>query len=220
MRLTCLGSGLLILAFSCWAQAGGEQHRTARITGRVVNQQGQPLGHISVEAIQEQTGMHMPTAETNGSGHFVIEGLESGTYNIFGESDAAGYPNTSLSFYAHGSPTVVYAYDGETSEVTLGLGPVAGVWSVTILDRTTGETVVSAHSIHFMARKVLNTEDSIEFAGSAPFRWLIPADTDVMLEVHAEGYQPWIGLSPVRFKSGENKKMRIELERDQSSRSE
>jgi hypothetical protein len=68
------------------AQSDTKAPAEARIVGTVLGQQAQPLKNISVHAVLEQTGMHAPTANSNGDGQFVIGDLEPGTYDIFGES--------------------------------------------------------------------------------------------------------------------------------------
>lgn len=156
--------------------------------------------------------MYVSGMETNASGQFVIGALEPGTYDLFGMSDADGYPDTALSFYSKDEPTKVFLRTGDTAEVKLVLGPVAGIWSGVLIDKATGKPIVSPHAPHFIVRKVLDPEDAIEFLGPEEFRWLIPPDFDVTLEIRAEGYEPWFALLPVRFHSGENKTLKIELD--------
>ncbi len=167
--------------------------------------------------------MYMPTAVSDDSGQFVIEGLEPGTYDVFGESDAAGYPNTAISFYSTKEPTrVVLGSDSPTARVVLNLGPRAGVLSGTVIDKFTGKAIVSRHALHFIVKRASNPEDSILFGGPAKFRWLIPPAVEVTLEVTAEGYKAWSytdpsnpsQLLPLRLESGEQKSLDIELEPD------
>lgn len=82
---------LLSVAF-VEAQTAGKPQALAGIVGTVLDEQGHPLKNVSVHAVLEQTGMYMPTVDSNEAGHFVIENLEPGTYSIFGESDADAYP--------------------------------------------------------------------------------------------------------------------------------
>jgi hypothetical protein len=186
----------------------------------VLDEQGHPLKNISVHAVLEQTGMYMPTLDSDEAGHFVIDNLEPGTYSIFGESDAAAYPNTALSFYPNENPIKVTLGNFGEANVVLVLGPRAGVLCGTVLDKTTGQAIISQHAPHFIVRKVSNREDAIEFAGPAKFRWLIPPATEVTLEVVAEGYKPWVYAEtsspltpkPFRLESGEEKILNIRLE--------
>jgi hypothetical protein len=167
--------------------------------------------------------MYMPTAVSDDSGQFAIEGLETGTYDVFGESDAAGYPNTAISFYSTKTPTrVVLGSDSPAARIVLNLGPRAGVLSGTVIDKITGKAIVSRHALHFIVKKASNPEDSILFGGPAKFRWLIPPAVEITLEVTAGGYKPWFYADasnpsrplPLRLESGEQKSLNIELERD------
>ena len=213
MRWTCLTTALLLLlGLRASTQVGEGPKATGLITGTVLGQRGQPLNHVTVGAVREENGMHVPSAETNSSGQFVIEELEPGTYDLFGESDVAGYPNTALSFYRKEEPTKVFLRTGDTAKVKLVLGPVAGAWTGVLIDKANGKPIAPPHAPHFIVRKVVDPEDSIEFLGPEKFRWLIPADVDVTLEIRAEGYEPWFALLPLRFHSGENKTMKIELD--------
>jgi len=217
----CLAIALLLLSVGhVDAQITGKPLAHARIVGTVLNQQGHPLKNIFVHAVLERTGTYMPTVDSNEAGHFVIENLEPGTYDIFGESDAAGYPNTALPFYTNENPIKVTLGTFSTATIVLVLGPRAGVLRGTVLDKTKGTAIVSQHAPYFIVRKGSNPEDSIEFVGPAKFRWLIPPATDVTLEVFAEGYKPWVysdtsnSSRPILFRleSGEEKILNMELE--------
>jgi carboxypeptidase family protein len=202
----------LLSGLSAWAQISESSKATGQVTGTVSDQHGEPLSRVRVQARMEETSMYTGGTETSDKGEFVIEGLEQGTYDIFGESDAGGYPNTALSFYGKEEPAKVFLTTGGTATVRLVLGPVAGIWSGILTDKSTGKPIVSPHAPHFIVRKIADPEDSIEFLGTAKFRWLIPPDVDVTLEIRAEGYEPWFGTMPLRFRSGENKQSKIELD--------
>lgn len=219
--LSCIAAvSLLLSATPLCAQENESPPAEARIVGKVIDQQGEPLKNISVHAGLKQTGMYMPTVDSNEAGQFVIENLGPGTYGIFGENNAAGYPNTALSFYPNENPVEVTLGNAGSATVVLVLGPRAGVVSGTVLDRVTGKAIVSPHAPHFIVRKVLSPEDAIEFLGPPKFRWLIPPLTEVTLEVIAEGYKRWLYADPsnpsqplsFRVESGENKILNIELE--------
>jgi hypothetical protein len=164
--------------------------------------------------------MYMPTVDSNEAGDFVIEDLEPGAYDLFGESDVDAYPNTALPFYSEGDPIKVTVRDFDTATIVLVLGPRAAVLCGELLDKTTGKAIVSQHAPHFRFRKVSNREDSIEFSGPGKFRWLIPPATEVTLEVFAAGYKPWVYADPsnssrpmpFRIESGEVRILNIQLE--------
>jgi hypothetical protein len=209
---------LLLSIAQIEAQTHKKPQAHAGIAGTVLDERAHPLKNILVHAVSEKTGMYMPTVDSNEDGHFVIENLEPGTYSVFGESDSAGYPNTALSFYPNENPTKVTIGNFGEANVVLVLGPRAGVLCGTVLDRTTGQAIIS--QTHFIVRKISNRDDAIEFAGPAKFRWLIPPATEVTLEVVAEGYKPWVYAEtsspstpmPLRLDSGQEKILNIQLE--------
>jgi len=220
-RLGCFAVAFLLLSIAhCFSQDNPTRFAEGRIIGVVVDEQGRALKNISVRAFLEQSRMFMPTANSNQAGEFAIENLEAGTYHIFGENDADGYPNTSLSFYPNENPIEVTLGDVGTARVFLVLGPKAGVLSGEVRDKRTGRIIDLRHSPRFIVKKLSNQEDAIEFHGPPKFRWLIPPRTDVTLEVTAEGYKPWLyaypsdSLNPLPFRleSGEEKILNIELE--------
>ena len=100
MRLNYLVIAFIFLsAYIACAQIDKQPTAEGQIVGTVLDRQAQPLAHIFVHALLKQTGMYMPTVESDETGQFVIDNLEPGTYEMFGESDANGFPNTALSFY-------------------------------------------------------------------------------------------------------------------------
>lgn len=221
LRSNCLAIAVLLLSVAfVEAQTAGKPQAHAGIVGTVLDEQGHPLKNIAVHAVLEQTGMYMSTVDSNEAGHFMIENLEPGTYSIFGESDADAYPDTALRFYPNENPIKVTLGNFGDATIVLVLGPRAGVLCGTVLDKTTGKTIISQHAPHFIVRKISNRADSIEFVGPAKFRWLIPPATEVTLEVFAEGYKPWVYAEPsspltplpFRFESGEEKTLNIRLE--------
>lgn len=96
---------LLLLVLDVVAQTTAKPRPHARIAGPVLDGRGHELNRISVHVVSEKTRIYMPTVISNETGHFVVENLEPGTYNIFGESDAAAYPNTALPFYRSANPS-------------------------------------------------------------------------------------------------------------------
>jgi hypothetical protein len=130
-RVSCVNyfaaTVLLLSAAAGRAQSDKRPPAEARIVGTVLDPQGKPLKNIFIHAVLEQTGMYMPTADSNDAGQFVIGDLGPGTYDIFGESDSAGYPNTALSFYTNENPIKVTLGNYGTATVVLVLGQKAAV---------------------------------------------------------------------------------------------
>lgn len=193
---------------------------SARIVGTVVDLRGQPLKNIFVHAFLEQIRMYVATVNSSATGEFVIPKLEPGTYEIFGESDAAGYPDTALSFYSNEHPVKVTLARGVTAKVVLIVGPKAGVLSGIVADKVTGKPIVSRHALRFIVRRISDPTSGIEFDGPPKFRWLIPPATEVTLEVRAECYETLVYADPARvdkatvvlLKPGEEKTLNVQLQ--------
>jgi hypothetical protein len=226
LRPNCLAIAVLFLSVTCVAAQTAERDRPHdRIVGTVVDEQGHQVKNISVHAVLEQTGKYMPTVVSDDDSHFVIEDLVAGTYSIFGESDAAAYPDTALPFYSNKNPIEVTLGNLGTAITVLVLGPKAGVLCGTVVDRATRNAIASPHGLHFIVRKVSDRADSIEFAGPAKFRWLIPPATEVTLEVFAEGYKRWVyadssdPLKPIPFRvePTEERILNVKLEPEEQS---
>ena len=220
MRLSRSSLALLILSVIAQGQTARQMTAGGQITGTVMDQHGRPLQTIAVHAFREETRMYMPTVVTDKAGRFTVDDLEPGTYELFGENEAADYPNTALSFYSKEEPTPIALARGESAKLTLVLGPRAGVISGTVVDRSTGKPVGCAHAIHFIVTNVYDPEDSIEFMGPAHFRWLIAPKTEYTMEVTAEGYKTWSygnpldlsGPLPLQVDSGKERELTIELD--------
>jgi hypothetical protein len=56
---------LLFSGTTIHAQSHQNPLAEARIAGTVLDQQGKPLENISIHAVREQTGMYMPTVDSN-----------------------------------------------------------------------------------------------------------------------------------------------------------
>jgi hypothetical protein len=111
--LPSLVAFVVFFALPVLAQIAKNQNPEGRLTGTVLDQRGEPLTNIYVLAFREETRMYMPTAVTDKAVRFAVEELEAGTYDMFGESDAADYPDTSLSLYGKEEPTRIVLGYGE-----------------------------------------------------------------------------------------------------------
>jgi hypothetical protein len=195
------------------APSVGADSRQAKADGKVKN--------IGVHAVLEQTGMYMPTANSDDEGRFRINGLEPGAYDVFGESSADSYPDTTVPFY-NSAKLDKATLEGEYPSATLvlHLGPRAGVLTGTVMDRATGSAVVSRYNLHFILKQTANPDRSIEVASPPEFRLLVPPGVEVYLDVSAVGYKSWFYADPLnpsehlplRLESGQEMPIAITLE--------
>lgn len=188
---------LLLSALFLLAQTAQHPKSRGKIEGIVLDEQGRPVKNIGIHAVLERTGMHMPSANSDDDGRYLISGLEPGTYDIFGESDRDAYPDTAMSFYSTSEPLKVRLEGDEPSAtLVLGLGPRAGILTGTVVDQFTGRAVLSRYNAHFILKRLSNPDESIEITNPPTFRLLIPPGVQVTLDVAADGYKPWFYADP------------------------
>jgi hypothetical protein len=210
-----------LLLLTLFILASTAQKPKGKIEGIVLDEQGQPVKNIGVQALLERTGKYMPGANSDDEGRFQIKGLEAGTYDIFGESDADAYPNTAIPFYSSAEPEKAKLEgDDLSATVVLHLGPRAGILTGTVIDQATGKTVISRYNLHFTLKRLSYPDQSIEIMNPPNFRLLIPPGVRVALEVSADGYKPWFYADPLnpaehlplRLESGQEMTLVITLE--------
>jgi hypothetical protein len=202
---------ILISALSGVAQKGV-------IRGNVVDEVGQPIQAAKVHA--ELHGVPMSKAiryvESDESGAFAIDRLDDGTYDVNGKKEEDGYADTSFSFYAGKPVSVQITPDHPNPRITLKLGPKAGILGGTVRDALTGKPI----PVGFMLRRVDNPTNFLSTSAPPAFRILIPASTDVTVEVSAPGYETWFYVdesshfkpSPLRLESSAQMQLDILLQ--------
>ena len=80
------------------AQDPPEQYGS--ISGRVVNDKGEPVADADVRFVQVGYNVETPSAaDTNENGEFIIDGLRPGSYRVYASRIEEGYPHTLSSFY-------------------------------------------------------------------------------------------------------------------------
>jgi hypothetical protein len=121
------------------------------------------------------------------------------------------YPETDWALYAEKpAATANISAEQPTAHVVLRFGPKAGVIIGSVRDAVTGKPLNSAFRI--------SRDQAHWISSSAPaeFRFLIPSNVPVELEVSASGYRTWRYIQAFRgsqliLRSGEEKRMDIVL---------
>jgi len=176
----------VLLIGSAWAQDRGV------ITGTVLDENGTPV--IKAKVLISEKGvraMHrvLQFHETDANGRFRIAHVRWGTYLVTVGKEDAGYADTGLGLYCHNAyPMAVLTDDSPTADVTLRLGPKAGVLELEpVTDVRTGK------EIHLAAIRLKCAENSdlFMYTSAAQRRFLVPPLTDVLVEISAEGYKSW-----------------------------
>ncbi len=111
--------------------------RAGTISGTVSDNTGTVLPGMQVSATSLATGK-VYSATTDASGHYVVQGLPGGDYQI--QVGGANYPSVD---YNNGAPVTVGA-GVDTSNINLELSPV-GTISGTVTDALTGQPIANAY---------------------------------------------------------------------------
>jgi hypothetical protein len=206
---------VMLLSFSLCA-AG----RPGMVRGTVVDESGTPVVAAQV-SVDEMNGLPKAApvlmSETDKNGHFSIGNLEFGNYKVFAMKESAGYPNTGFAFYSDNVfPTVELTTAVPTADITLKVGPPAGVMLGSVTNAVTGTPVLAS----FLLRRVPEPDNWISMSQKADYRVLVPPSVEVSIEVSAPGYKTWYygGPSdafkrpPIRLESGKEMKLDIQLE--------
>jgi len=180
----------LLLIGLAWAQNRGV------ITGTVLDEHGSPV--VKAKVLITEKGVFvghrvLQFHETDADGHFRIAHVPWGTYIVTVGKEDAGYADTGLGLHCNNAyPIVVLTEDSATADVTLNLGPKAGVLELEpVTDATTGNAIRMAA----IRLKCAENPDLFIYTSAAQRRFLIPPSTQVVIEVTAEGYRPWPGSS-------------------------
>jgi hypothetical protein len=183
--LNVLASVLLLIG-SAWAQDRGV------ITGTVLDEHGSPVA--KAKALITEKGvflMHrvLQFHETDADGHFRIAHVPWGNYIVTVGKVDAGYADTGLGLYCNNAyPIVVLTEDSPTADVTLKLGPKAGVLELEpVTDVTTGNEIRQAA----IRLKCAENPDLFILTSAFQGRFLVPPFTRVLIEITAQGYKPW-----------------------------
>lgn len=194
------------------------------VGGIVVNEHGQPVEKATVYAhiLDNKPSIGLiPEAETDETGHFAFRGLEWGQYAVLGKKEEEDFPDTLLTFYSGGiAQTVTLRPPNANVDVTIRLGPKAGVLVGTVRDAVTGDPLNPCVRL----TRVSDPNLFVEGTGlvNHVYRLLIPSNTDVMMEVWLQGYKTWhytrtidrSTINSVRLKPGEGQQLDIQLEPD------
>jgi Carboxypeptidase regulatory-like domain len=177
-------AGALLIG-SAWAQDRGI------VTGTVLDEHGSPLAQAKVHIAEKAAfaGHRLVQFhESDAEGHFHIAHVHWGTYIVIAGKEDAGYPDTKFAFYSNNTePVVVLTEDSPTVDVTLKLGPKAGVLDVApVTDQVTGKEIRSAS---ITLRRADN--DLFISTSTTVGRILVPSLTGVEVTISAPGYKSW-----------------------------
>jgi hypothetical protein len=141
-RTLCVVTSIIVMCFGTSAQQSSEQVKTGTITGKVVNENGQPLVGANVSIRPVGVVSSGRSTVSNLEGNFQVNGLENALYNVFADSPAYVAPPPDLE-----SPYPTYRV-GDSVRLELIRG---GVITGTVTNAT-GDAVLGVRVRAFMVR--------------------------------------------------------------------
>ena len=211
----CWAAVVLVLAASA-AVAG-----TGKISGTVVDDNGMPVKHMTVEAIplDMATSGGTDQALTDENGHFVITVVVGrlGDGRPYGHRWAV-YPHQERDYYARLSRFYATTNSrGEIANLTpeapeatvlLKLGPKAGALTGKVTDAVTGAPV----NLHYELAWAREPANRMGGGTGDHYRILLPSNTDIKVTVWSQGYKRWTYPGVINLGPGQDMKLDIQLE--------
>jgi hypothetical protein len=236
----------VLLALLAPAQVSVPARSQGRITGILLYPNGTPVarGKVLLTGARPNENPTEDSTETDQDGRFEFVHLRFTNYWFGASKEDEAYGDGEAVSVRGGekltNPTgVKLTSAAPTSDAVLKLGPKWGILSGMIEDQGTHEPVVArlrfAEQVGRGRNEPHYLKDFFTRNASGSFRVLVPPATDYFLQVNADGYKPWFypdGLGtvvfleghripqplPLRFESGEQKSLQIELEMETSDR--
>jgi len=236
-----LAALLVLLALLAPAQVSVPAHSPGRIAGILLYPNGTLVakGKVLLTVARPHENPTELSTETDQDGRFEFRHLRFTSYWFDPSKEDEAYGDGEAVSVRGGvrltDPTgVELTPAAPTARVVLKLEPKWGMLSGAVEDVTTHEPVVALLRFAEEMGRGRNNEphylhDSFKRDASGAFRILVPPARNWFLQVNADGYKPWFypdGLGtfvfleahlrqralPLRFESGEQKSLKIELE--------
>ena len=183
-----------------------------RITGTVVNENGQPVDH-TVVCVSAASGSSKTECNvfTDPNGQFDIQHLQMGAVSVFASKDEDGYSPMNQ---AH--KTVTLTIQDPVANVTVKLASRLGTLIGTVRDSATGKIIDKPVNVMWMMTDGTATGSS--GGQQSTFHVNLPITSGLLVFVSATGYKTWFYRDPsdpsqveLHLASGEQKSVDIEL---------
>jgi hypothetical protein len=205
-------AGLAVVAAIAFPALG--QSKGGQIVGIVRDEKGRPVAKAQVSPRTLGVAVLralVVTVETDVHGRFRIDHLDWGSYAIYAGKEADSYPNTMYPLYrTKDSPKVTLSEQHPTARAVVTIGPRGGILVGTVRDALTHAPLHSQ-----LVLKKADASAEIMISERPEFRALLPADTNLTIEIRQPGYEPWMYSTPpnhvLRVKSGEQVKVEVNL---------
>ncbi len=150
--------------------------------------------------------MIVPHAQTDEQGHFTISHLWLTKYAVNSAKAEEGYPDNSLQFYSDGKfETVMLTPRRPVAEISVRLGPKAGIFIGTVSDAVTGAPLSPCVEL----RRASKPDNFLSGSGliKPEYRLLLPSEIGVYMKIWLDGYKFW--YYPGTEKKSESKPARL-----------
>jgi len=179
------------------------------ISGEARDDSAKLLSGIKVCAVLTAGGVvnvrDRTCTETDAQGHFKIEVLQPGSYQIFGEARSEGYLPQYLPFYRNPSlpiPQAMLSEDNRSATVALDVGPKSGLITGRVIDEDTDKPVQNFVVWAWQARVAnAHTHHKVDGSLSGRFRLYAPP-VPFELRVKSEGFEDWFMVLPGTSRPG------------------
>ena len=163
------------------------------INAKVVDQSGNPVTGAVVQmesADGRILAAAIPECLTDETGACSRKDLPFGKYRVTAMKKADGYTDVTFSLYGHNTKplTAEITPDAPAASLSVKLGPKAASITINVVDDATGARVGNPTVILRLASA---PNVFISSGLHSDSRILIPPDEDILVEVSAEGRQPW-----------------------------
>ena len=200
-----LFSTCFLVAAPCVAQGKGA------VSGIVLDEGGLPVVGAKVYAAPIDGRLPeklLRYVVTDSGGHFLIEGLNWGKYGVYTMKEESGYPDMGASFYSNNVyPSATLSLDSPAPDLRIRLGPKAGLLNGSVTNAANGAPLPATFKLS------LSDSPSRWVGTSLPsnYRVLLPASTDVHIEVTVPGFELWTYPIPIRLDPGSEMHLDIKL---------
>lgn len=199
----------------CYGQ-GEKTVEQGGITGFVGTEDGEPANEAQV-CTANHSG-HSKTINCRWSvgsdGHFRIDQLPLGSYEVFAINEASGY---SIDNQSPGQ-RVTIAPNQLWQDVTIRMRQPGGIVSGSVIDGLTGKPIPSAH-VSYSGLDCDAGGSTFRMKDSGFFDLIVPPNCDLVITATAHGYRGWVFVDPsnpsrpaLNLAGGQRKQLDIRLE--------
>ena len=183
--------GNWLLAFVACVTSFATAQNTGRITGTVLNEDGQVVDDAKVcVSVASGSSTSIDCRTLTDHGQFQIEKVKFGSYGLFAMNEAEGY---SIENQSPGQKITVTAAN-PSPNVNVQLRPRGAVLIGTVRDKVSGEPVKGI-TVQYLDVDGKASGSSL-LSNDGEFRVTLPTQCDLVIVLSAKGYKGWVYTDP------------------------